>query len=147
MSEQTEIITGTKFKPGFIKFECCHCGQHIEAPEELDGSETPCPGCGKNVKVRKLVVEVTTSKPTTPRRPKSERIKDSAASFVTLSIMALIGAGGSLVFGCLYLMSNETGTTLFILAGGLVAFAFWMQLLAQLYYIRAELAVANERAK
>ncbi len=29
------------------KYTCPNCGQHIEAPEELAGTEISCPGCGK----------------------------------------------------------------------------------------------------
>jgi DNA-directed RNA polymerase subunit RPC12/RpoP len=34
-----------------IKFQCTHCSQPIEAPDEMIGMEIECPGCGKTVRV------------------------------------------------------------------------------------------------
>jgi TM2 domain-containing membrane protein YozV len=35
-----------------IKFECPHCGQHIECSATMCGMEATCPACGKSVKVQ-----------------------------------------------------------------------------------------------
>jgi hypothetical protein len=34
-----------------LKFNCPHCGQHLEAPEEASGVRFPCPGCGQQAEV------------------------------------------------------------------------------------------------
>jgi DNA-directed RNA polymerase subunit RPC12/RpoP len=38
-----------------IRFQCCHCDQPIEAPEETLHMEIDCPGCLKKVKVLPMV--------------------------------------------------------------------------------------------
>lgn len=37
-----------------ITFECLHCHQSIEAPQELEHSEQQCPSCGKAIVVPKF---------------------------------------------------------------------------------------------
>lgn len=37
-----------------ITFECLHCHQSIEAPQELEHSEQQCPSCGKAIIVPKF---------------------------------------------------------------------------------------------
>jgi DNA-directed RNA polymerase subunit RPC12/RpoP len=29
-----------------VKFECSHCSQHLEAPDEMSGESVDCPSCG-----------------------------------------------------------------------------------------------------
>lgn len=44
-----------------MKFSCPHCGQHIEAPDEIAGIEIECPGCDRRIEVKdpKVKAKVT----------------------------------------------------------------------------------------
>jgi hypothetical protein len=35
------------------KFHCIHCGQHIDAPNEMEGTKASCPTCGGDIEVPK----------------------------------------------------------------------------------------------
>ena len=35
------------------KFHCIHCGQHIDAPNEMEGTKASCPTCGGDIAVPK----------------------------------------------------------------------------------------------
>lgn len=35
------------------KFHCIHCGQHIDAPDEMSGTKASCPTCGGDIAVPK----------------------------------------------------------------------------------------------
>lgn len=37
------------------KFHCIHCAQHIDAPDELIGTEASCPSCANTIYVPNLV--------------------------------------------------------------------------------------------
>jgi DNA-directed RNA polymerase subunit RPC12/RpoP len=47
-----------------IKFMCPHCGQHIEAPEEMVDQVVDCPACQKQMTVPLHMAQATTQKPT-----------------------------------------------------------------------------------
>ncbi len=34
-----------------INFDCPHCGQNLDAPEDMAGWAIDCPACGKKIKV------------------------------------------------------------------------------------------------
>jgi hypothetical protein len=44
------------------KFYCVHCGQHIDAPDTMSGTQTTCPTCGGEIDVP-TKPKITTAKP------------------------------------------------------------------------------------
>lgn len=38
--------------PDYVKIECPHCSQPIEAPSEMIGMEIKCPGCAKTIQIK-----------------------------------------------------------------------------------------------
>lgn len=126
-----------------IKFQCCHCDQPIEAPEELLHTEIDCPGCLKKVKVLPM------QQPTEPAdRPsvqitelsESEQIRRTASVLSGIAtFLSALGAGFAL-FAISKSVSGEDASLGFICAGSLIGSALWFYLISQIVHIRALLA-------
>ena len=128
-----------------VKFECLHCKQLIEAPEELVGTIVECPSCGKMVKVvKKLNIPLASVE--LPREPEdkeyeSDRIRGIADSFAMASKLVLILYCAVAAFVWIASISNEwtLGYWLIYGSGAVVLFSAWCYLMAQIIYIRAAL--------
>ena len=69
---------------GDLKFNCSHCNQSLEAPEELLGQVLKCPSCNKNIQVPKSQIRTA---PEAALRNVSVEIKRGASP---LGIAALV---------------------------------------------------------
>jgi len=131
-----------------IKFECCHCAQHIEAPDEFLNALIDCPGCARKVKVQPMKEPETSFAPDAPARVPApnfmgtESEKCQRHAFWLEVSAALVGIVGGIVgFKALgaKLAGDDPGIGFWI-AGCLIGAAFWFYLIAQLVHIRALLA-------
>jgi hypothetical protein len=52
-----------------INFNCPHCGQNLNGPEEMAGEAIDCPVCQKNFQIPGGIIEVPKGKLTPPGRP------------------------------------------------------------------------------
>ena len=52
-----------------INFNCPHCGQNLNGPEEMAGQTIECPVCQKNFQIPGGIIEVPKSKLAPPSRP------------------------------------------------------------------------------
>ena len=52
-----------------IDFNCPHCGQNLNGPEEMAGQTIECPVCQKNFQIPGGIIEVPKSKLAPPSRP------------------------------------------------------------------------------
>ena len=84
------------------KFYCTHCGQHIDAPDELAGSHLACPTCGGEIDVPALE-ELTPFIHKAPPQPTPPPIqtKKKTAFWSARSLKATLGAGGLCLLGTL----------------------------------------------
>ena len=81
------------------KFYCTHCGQHIDAPDELAGSHAACPTCGGEIDVPALGEQKQVA-PEVPHQPaKLRRGTKSTAFWSARSLKATLGAGGLCLLG------------------------------------------------
>ena len=74
------------------KFHCIHCGQRIEAPAEMAGSESNCPACGGAIQVPDFVPVKPPSLPAKPpalpvQKAGQARTKKSAVSVIVTIII------------------------------------------------------------
>lgn len=135
-----------------IKFTCPKCGQHLMAPRESLGQLVDCPACN-------TVVEVKRPRPRPPEpepipRPKAltEAEAKEIAQHEADQEWKAIRANGKAIegfgFACFFLfvitvMAGIMGREQMGwagpmgLAGIFLAAAFWLMLLAQLFFIRA----------
>ena len=116
------------------KFTCRDCGQHIEAPVALVGTELDCPGCQRRIRLRVKDSDA-------PSQPS----KVSARAF-NLAVMAAVALFLAVVLagiGAINALDEKPYAGDLIAAGALLILAFWLKLLEQLFHIRAAL----ERAK
>ena len=72
------------------KFHCIHCGQHIDAPDEMAGSQSACPTCGGEIEVPGIPKTQPLPPPPTPRRTTPKRAQ---AAKTTSKIGSLVGTG------------------------------------------------------
>ena len=72
------------------KFYCIHCGQHIDAPEEMAGSQSACPTCGGAIEVPGIP---KTQPPALPAAPGRTPPKRAQAAKTTGKIGSLLGTG------------------------------------------------------
>lgn len=54
-----------------IDFNCPHCGQNLNGPEDIAGQSIDCPVCGKSFQVPGGIIEVPKSQMAPPPRPPS----------------------------------------------------------------------------
>ena len=52
-----------------IDFNCPHCGQNLNGPEELAGQTVDCPVCNKSFQIPGGIIEVPKGQLTPPARP------------------------------------------------------------------------------
>ena len=52
-----------------INFNCPHCGQNLNGPEEMAGETVDCPVCHKPFQIPGGIIEVPKGKLTPPTRP------------------------------------------------------------------------------
>ena len=52
-----------------INFNCPHCGQNLNGPEEMAGQTIECPVCQKNFQIPGGIIEMPKSKLAPPSRP------------------------------------------------------------------------------
>ena len=52
-----------------IDFNCPHCGQNLNGPEEMAGQTIECPVCQKNFQIPGGIIEMPKSKLAPPSRP------------------------------------------------------------------------------
>lgn len=52
-----------------IDFNCPHCGQNLNGPEEMAGQTIECPVCQKSFQIPGGIIEVPKSKLAPPSRP------------------------------------------------------------------------------
>ena len=52
-----------------IDFNCPHCGQNLNGPEEMAGQTIDCPVCQKSFQIPGGIIEVPKSKLAPPARP------------------------------------------------------------------------------
>ena len=52
-----------------INFNCPHCGQNLNGPEEMAGQSIECPVCQKSFEIPGGIIEVPKSKLAPPTRP------------------------------------------------------------------------------
>ena len=52
-----------------IDFNCTHCGQNLNGPEEMAGQTIECPVCQKSFQIPGGIIEVPKSKLAPPSRP------------------------------------------------------------------------------
>ncbi len=52
-----------------IDFNCPHCGQNLNGPEEMAGQTIECPVCRKSFQIPGGIIEVPKSKLVPPSRP------------------------------------------------------------------------------
>lgn len=52
-----------------INFNCPHCGQNLNGPEEMAGETIECPVCQKNFQIPGGLIEVPKDKLAPPGRP------------------------------------------------------------------------------
>ena len=55
-----------------VKFACPHCGQHLEAPEEVLGTVVECPSCNKQIQVPRPA-PIASPPPLSPTPPNRRR--------------------------------------------------------------------------
>jgi DNA-directed RNA polymerase subunit RPC12/RpoP len=135
-----------------IKFECGHCGQPIEAPNEMLNMEVDCPGCLQKVKVRETLKADTSENPLEFYRAQqaarsvlteAEKITCTASGFVFWAILLVIAGCIGLAFLLLRLFTGGGDGVPYVLISFCVfcfGLAFWFFLLGQIIHIRALLA-------
>lgn len=52
-----------------INFNCTHCGQNLNAPEEMAGQVVECPVCQKSFQIPGGIIEMPKGRLTPPDRP------------------------------------------------------------------------------
>jgi len=52
-----------------INFNCPHCGQNLNGPEEMAGQSIDCPVCQKSFEIPGGIIEVPKEKLSAPDRP------------------------------------------------------------------------------
>jgi nitrite reductase/ring-hydroxylating ferredoxin subunit len=52
-----------------INFNCPHCGQNLNGPEEMGGETIDCPVCQKSFQIPGGIIEVPKTKLAPPSRP------------------------------------------------------------------------------
>ncbi len=63
-----------------IDFNCPHCGQNLNGPEDIAGQSIDCPVCGKSFQVPGGIIEVPKSQMAPPPRPPSPPPASRASS-------------------------------------------------------------------
>jgi heme/copper-type cytochrome/quinol oxidase subunit 2 len=141
-----------------IKFECCHCTQPIEAPDEMYGMEVDCPGCHKKVRVRQMVETPVIVQPSMAERlaerlaekqkAEAEKIEQQAMVFTGWSVFFIVIGVAALLFWLFFtcvIGTDDSGErtcrlVCLLVVGGSFGLAFWFYLVAQVIHIRALLA-------
>lgn len=76
------------------KFHCIHCGQHIDAPDEMAGSQSACPTCGGEIEVPMIPGAQPPPLPARPSAlPRRTKPKEGQAAKTTSQIGSLVGTG------------------------------------------------------
>jgi DNA-directed RNA polymerase subunit RPC12/RpoP len=123
-----------------VKFECLHCSQSIESPDEFVGSIIDCPSCGKKVKVTKKLniplAAMTLPKETEANDSDYERIRDTADTFARMGVWFVIGA---ILLGGFCIAAGSGWARALCVSGAAAGLGAWCYLLAQVIYIRAAL--------
>lgn len=52
-----------------INFNCPHCGQNLNGPEEMAGETIECPVCQKDFQIPGGIIEISPAKLVPPSRP------------------------------------------------------------------------------
>ena len=60
-----------------MKFECTHCDQKIDAPEELAGTEAKCPNCGGTIDIPDAPSRESSEDRLAPKSSKSQSVDQS----------------------------------------------------------------------
>ena len=76
------------------KFHCIHCDQHIDAPDEMAGSQSACPTCGGEIDVPRIPGTQPLPPPQLPSAPpRRTKSKGGQAAKTTGTIGTLVGTG------------------------------------------------------
>jgi len=116
-----------------IKFECRHCSQPIEAPDEMSGMEVDCPGCARKVVVRE---KKNSGVMALIHRSRAENIRRNANILSAIAgLLAILGML-DVILSIIAIKSGEAGWSL-LSVGALFGAALWFYLIAQVVHIRA----------
>jgi len=133
-----------------IKFECCHCGQSIEAPQEMRGMETECPSCHKRVTVRPMVKTESATPESGGVAKRSNALASGVASSSQVrgtadnfdhfaKILIFIGPLGGLSWLLFHSIDSDNPVWPGYACAAAFSVGIWCYLMAQLIYIRAAL--------
>lgn len=62
-----------------INFNCPHCGQNLNGPEDMAGQTIECPVCQKGFQIPGGIIEVPKGQMAPPSRPTSETPRPSSS--------------------------------------------------------------------
>jgi len=117
-----------------MKFECHHCGQHMEAGESARGSVIDCPGCAGKIHIP------------IKKASRAARIADDGSTMSASGTLLFVLAALAGLFAITSAVANVMSAADWL--AGIAGFSFcvglFLKLMAQLFYIRAELVKANE---
>ena len=127
-----------------IKFNCPKCGQHIEAPTEMEGQTVGCPVCNHRIAIRSSSLpETEAEKKTKAVRHHAAKLHENAAHLVFLGWALIILAVVFLVGSFCFAASTNAKPELFVRFGGIVrnmvVLGLFLALLGQVTHIRAHL--------
>ncbi len=63
-----------------INFNCPHCGQNLNGPEEMAGETIECPVCQKNFQIPGGIIELPKAKLAPPPRPSAPSAPSSPSA-------------------------------------------------------------------
>lgn len=63
-----------------INFNCPHCGQNLNGPEEMAGETIECPVCQKSFEIPGGIIEVPRDQVTPPSPPPDEKTPTAPAA-------------------------------------------------------------------
>ena len=63
-----------------INFNCTHCGQNLNGPEEMAGETIECPVCQKDFQIPGGIIEIPPSQLATPSRPSAPTSSSAPAA-------------------------------------------------------------------
>lgn len=79
------------------KFHCIHCGQHIDAPDEMEGTKASCPTCGGEITVPKNPSTLHKSIKHRNIQIPSEKKSGISSLIGSIVFIAIVGALASVV--------------------------------------------------
>ena len=127
-----------------IKFNCPKCGQHIEAPKEMEGQSVGCPSCNYKITIRSLPPpESEAEKKARTTRQHASKLHDHAAHLVFLGwafiILAVIFLIGSFYFAASTDAKPDVYVRFASIVRNMVVLGLFLTLLGQVTHIRAHL--------